>query len=124
METMLSRTAVSVTQLKRHYATILLAAQAASSDADDGIDGAVAILNHHRPEAYLVPAAYYEKLVRTQTKPVRQALSAKPSIAQAIAAIRARIGYKGPAISIDEMNAAVLREAKRRHPRKAAQKSA
>lgn len=53
MDTILSKRSVSVTELKRHYATIL-------AQADDE---PVAVLNHNRPEAYLVPAPYFERLL-------------------------------------------------------------
>lgn len=53
MDTVLSHYAVSVTELKRNYAGILKQADSA----------AVAVLNHNRPEAYLLPAAHYEALM-------------------------------------------------------------
>jgi len=53
MDTILAQKSVSVTELKRNYADILRQA------ADDP----VAVLNHNRPEAYLVPAAHYERLM-------------------------------------------------------------
>jgi antitoxin StbD len=53
MDTLLSKHSVSVTDLKRHYASIL-----AQSD-----DEPVAVLNHNRPEAYLVPAGYFQRLL-------------------------------------------------------------
>lgn len=53
MDNILSNIAVSVTELKRNYANIL-------KQADDN---PVAVLNHNRPEAYLVPAPYYERLM-------------------------------------------------------------
>ena len=53
MDTVLSHLAVSVTELKRNYAGIL-------KQADDG---PVAVLNHNRPEAYLLPAGHYEQLM-------------------------------------------------------------
>lgn len=53
METILSNTTVSVTDLKRSYADIVKFAE----------DSAVAILNHNRPEAYLLGAAHYERLM-------------------------------------------------------------
>lgn len=53
MNTMLAGMTTSVTELKRNYAGIL-------KQADDC---PVAVLNHNRPEAYLLPAAYYESLV-------------------------------------------------------------
>jgi len=53
MDTIFSNTTVSVTELKRNFAGIL-------KQADEC---PVAILNHNRPEAYLLPAAYYERLM-------------------------------------------------------------
>ncbi|HEY8907062.1 MAG TPA: type II toxin-antitoxin system Phd/YefM family antitoxin [Rhodoferax sp.] len=53
MDTVLSHFAVSVTELKRNYAEIL-------KQADDA---PVAVLNHNRPEAYLLPASHYERLM-------------------------------------------------------------
>jgi antitoxin StbD len=53
MDTVLSHFAVSVTELKRNYADIL-------KQADDA---PVAVLNHNRPEAYLLPASHYERLM-------------------------------------------------------------
>ena len=53
MAQVLSKLAVSVTDLKRNYAGIL-------KQADDG---PIAVLNHNRPEAYLLPASHYEKLM-------------------------------------------------------------
>jgi AbrB family looped-hinge helix DNA binding protein len=41
----------------------------------------------------------------------------KTPLAQGLAAIRQRIAYQGPAVSIEDMNAAVLSEAVRKHPR-------
>ena len=46
---------VSVTELKRNYSAIVNKA--------DG--NPVAILNHNKPEAYLLPAQYYEQLLET-----------------------------------------------------------
>jgi antitoxin StbD len=46
-------TCVSVTELKRNYTKILQ--QAAQQP--------VAVLNHNRPEAYLLPAALYERML-------------------------------------------------------------
>ena len=54
MNTLLSPRSVSVTELKRNYANIL-------SQADDE---PVAVLNHNRPEAYLVPAPFFERLLQ------------------------------------------------------------
>lgn len=53
MDTIFSHITVSVTELKRNYANIL-------KEADDC---PVAVLNHNRPEAYLLPAAHYERLM-------------------------------------------------------------
>lgn len=53
MDTILSSMTVSVTELKRNFAEIL-------KQADDC---PVAVLNHNRPEAYLLPAAHYERLM-------------------------------------------------------------
>ena len=53
MDSILSRRSVSVTELKRDFANVLKAAD----------DEPVAVLNHNRPEAYLVPAAHYERLL-------------------------------------------------------------
>ena len=44
---------VSVTELKRNYSAIVRESEGA----------AVAVLNHNRPEAYLVPAEAYEQLM-------------------------------------------------------------
>ena len=53
MDAVLSHFTVSVTELKRNYADIL-------KQADDA---PVDVLNHNRPEAYLLPAAHYERLM-------------------------------------------------------------
>ena len=53
MDTVLSKFTVSVTNLKRHYADILKQAE----------EEPVAVLNHNRAEAYLLPAAHYERLM-------------------------------------------------------------
>lgn len=53
MDTVLSNVTVSVTELKRNFASIL-------READDQ---PVAVLNHNRPEAYLLSAAHYERLM-------------------------------------------------------------
>lgn len=52
MQAVLSDYAVSVTELKRNYASIISEAV-----------GAVAVLNHNKPEAYLIPARDYERLM-------------------------------------------------------------
>ncbi|BBU69525.1 type II toxin-antitoxin system Phd/YefM family antitoxin [Fluviibacter phosphoraccumulans] len=53
MDNILATMSVSVTELKRNYASII-------KDADDS---PVAVLNHNRPEAYLLPAGHYERLM-------------------------------------------------------------
>lgn len=53
METILANSSVSVTELKRNFAAVL-------EQADHN---PVAVLNHNRPEAYLLSAAYYESLL-------------------------------------------------------------
>lgn len=53
MQTILASRSVSVTELKRHYAEVM-------READNE---PVAVLNHNKPEAYLVPAALYERLI-------------------------------------------------------------
>ena len=53
MDTILTNMTVSVTELKRNFASII-------KQADEN---PVAILNHNRPEAYLLPAAHYERLM-------------------------------------------------------------
>ena len=53
MDAVLSHFAVSVTELKRNYAEIL-------KQADDA---PIAVLNHNRPQAYLLPAGHYERLM-------------------------------------------------------------
>lgn len=55
MDAIFSHHSVSVTELKREYASILLSAA----------DEPVAVLNHNKPEAYLLSAAYYEQLLTT-----------------------------------------------------------
>lgn len=53
METILADASVSVTELKRNPSAVIEAAN----------DGAVAVLVHNRPSAYLVPAETYERLM-------------------------------------------------------------
>lgn len=53
MDTILANISVSITELKRNFAGIL-------KHADDS---PVAVLIHNRPEAYLLPAAHYERLM-------------------------------------------------------------
>jgi antitoxin StbD len=53
MEAILANRSVSVTELKRNFADIIRQAD----------DGAIAVLNHNKPEAYLLPARMYERLM-------------------------------------------------------------
>ncbi len=53
MEAILANRSVSVTELKRNFADII-------GQADDG---AIAVLNHNKPEAYLLPARMFERLM-------------------------------------------------------------
>jgi len=53
MQTIYANKAVSVTELKRNLASILRQAG----------NNAVAVLNHNRPEAYLLSAELYERLL-------------------------------------------------------------
>ncbi len=53
METIFADKTVSVTELKRNLSSIM---EEAGNDP-------IAILNHNKPEAYLLPALYYEHLL-------------------------------------------------------------
>ena len=53
MEAILANRSVSVTELKRNFSEII-------NQADDG---AIAVLNHNKPEAYLLPARMFERLM-------------------------------------------------------------
>ena len=53
MDTVLASVTVSVTELKRNFANILKEVE----------NTPVAVLNHNRPEAYLLSADYYEQLI-------------------------------------------------------------
>jgi antitoxin StbD len=53
MEPILASFTVSVTELKRNYSAILKQAE----------DNPIAVLNHNRPEVYLLSAAHYERLM-------------------------------------------------------------
>ena len=53
MHAIMADLTISVTELKRNFASIL-------AQADDQ---PVAVLNHNRPEAYLLSAAHYERLL-------------------------------------------------------------
>ncbi|MDR1486411.1 MAG: type II toxin-antitoxin system Phd/YefM family antitoxin [Deltaproteobacteria bacterium] len=52
MNTIYAAKTASVTELKRNFAALLSQAE----------DDPVAILNHNKPEAYLLSAAHYERL--------------------------------------------------------------
>ncbi|MBI4807203.1 MAG: type II toxin-antitoxin system Phd/YefM family antitoxin [Desulfovibrio sp.] len=53
MQTIYANKTVSVTELKRNFSSVL------SQASDDP----VAVLNHNRPEAYLLSASHYEQLL-------------------------------------------------------------
>jgi antitoxin StbD len=53
MDTVLATLTVSVTELKRNFAQILTEME----------NTPVAVLNHNRPEAYLLSADYFEQLM-------------------------------------------------------------
>ena len=53
MQTIYASKTVSVTELKRNFTAVL-------SQADND---PVAVLNHNRPEAYLLSAVHYERLL-------------------------------------------------------------
>lgn len=53
MQTIHAEKTVSVTELKRNFSAILSQAE----------DDPVAVLNHNRPEAYILSAAHYERLL-------------------------------------------------------------
>ncbi|MDR1947214.1 MAG: type II toxin-antitoxin system prevent-host-death family antitoxin [Desulfovibrio sp.] len=53
MQTIRAEKTVSVTELKRNFSTIL-----SQAEGDP-----VAVLNHNRPEAYLLSVAHYERLL-------------------------------------------------------------
>jgi len=53
METVHAGLAVSVTELKRNFAGVLATAK----------DAPVVVLNHNKPEAYLLSAKHYEEIL-------------------------------------------------------------
>ena len=53
METIHADLAVSVTELKRNFSNVLASAKGAP----------VAVLNHNKPEAYLLSAKHYESIL-------------------------------------------------------------
>lgn len=66
MEQLLANRSVSITELKRSPSAII----------EQAGNEAVAVLNHNRPAAYLVPAAMYMRLMRAlDTAPLREAIA-------------------------------------------------
>jgi len=55
MDSIYSNITVSVTELKRNFANVLATAK----------DAPVAVLNHNKPEAYLLSAKHYEEILGT-----------------------------------------------------------
>jgi len=53
METILANYSASITELKKSPTKLL----------EEAGDEVIAILNHNTPSAYLVPSAYYEKMM-------------------------------------------------------------
>ena len=53
MDSIHSNITVSVTELNRNFATVLATAK----------DAPVAVLNHNKPEAYLLSAKHYEEIL-------------------------------------------------------------
>lgn len=53
MDNLYANVTVSVTELKRNLASVLASTQ----------ESPVAVLNHNKPEAYLLSARYYENLL-------------------------------------------------------------
>jgi antitoxin StbD len=54
MNSIFANTTVSVTELKQHYSAVIRA-------LEEG--GPVAVLNHNKPEAYILSARAYERLL-------------------------------------------------------------
>ncbi|ETD66539.1 prevent-host-death protein [Pelistega indica] len=52
MNSIYAEQSISVTELKRNYASILAT-----------VDAPIAVLNHNKPEAYLIPADYFERMM-------------------------------------------------------------
>ncbi len=66
MEQLLAGRSVSITELKRSPSSII----------EQAGDEAVAVLNHNRPAAYLVPAAMYmRQMALLETANLREAIS-------------------------------------------------
>ncbi|WP_081501802.1 type II toxin-antitoxin system prevent-host-death family antitoxin [Pseudomonas sp. GM60] len=67
MEQLLASRSVSITELKRSPSTVI---EQAGSEP-------VAVLNHNRPAAYLLPQAAYQRLLdRLQAAEIREAITA------------------------------------------------
>ncbi|MHC8322972.1 type II toxin-antitoxin system Phd/YefM family antitoxin [Pseudomonas sp. GB2N2] len=67
MEQLLASRSVSITELKRSPSTVI---EQAGSEP-------VAVLNHNRPAAYLLPQATYQRLLdRLQAAEIREAIAA------------------------------------------------
>jgi len=76
MEEILASRSVSITELKRSPSAVL--AQAGSE--------AVAVLNHNRPAAYLLPPHVYEAMLKRLSADLRQAIQEGIDSGPAIAA--------------------------------------
>ncbi len=94
MEQVLATRSVSITELKRSPSAVL--AQAGSE--------AVAVLNHNRPAAYLLPAHVYEAMLERLSADLRQTIQegidSGPAITadQVFAELDARYADPKPAI--------------------------
>jgi antitoxin StbD len=94
MEQVLATRSVSITELKRSPSAVL--AQAGSE--------AVAVLNHNRPAAYLLPPHVYQAMLERLSAELRQTIlegiDSGPAIPadQVFAELNARYGDSKPAI--------------------------
>jgi len=94
MEQVLASRSVSITELKRSPSAVL--AQAGSE--------AVAVLNHNRPAAYLLPphvyAAMLERLSAELRQTIQEGIDSGPAIPadQVLAEMNARYAEAGPTI--------------------------
>ncbi len=94
MEQVLASRSVSITELKRSPSAVL--AQAGSE--------AVAVLNHNRPAAYLLPphvyAAMLERLSAELRQTIQEGIDSGPAIPadQVVAELNARYAESKPAI--------------------------
>jgi antitoxin StbD len=87
MHSVLSQNCVSVTELKRNYTQVLLQAN----------NQPVAVLNHNRPEAYLLPAAMYEKLLE-QLEDAEDAQLVRERAAGPFIGVRIQLGTNDQAL--------------------------